>query len=342
MIVGLDVGYGYTKATNGFKSVVLPSVVGPSVDIKYQNGLITAGRGLKVEIGDRRQFIGELARLQSPFTTSPLARERDLDIVRILALTAIHQVHAEGGLVELVTGLPVSWYDDREELIDALRGCHDYRVNGEPITVKIRDVHVVPQPFGTLFAVLLTERGILGDPEQLADRKVAVIDVGTYTTDYALSDALRYIETRSGSTEAAMSQVYRMLLRKVETDYGIDIDLNEAELAARDGEITAYGEALNVSPLVRAAIDDVAETIVAEAESLWPDRGRTFAQIFVTGGGAPLMYGPLVDIFPHAHLVAEPQMANADGFYRYGLFKARQGSGQSQACQPATTGMTQA
>jgi plasmid segregation protein ParM len=315
--------------------------VGPSVDIKYQNGLITAGRGLEVEIGDRRQFVGDLARLQSPFTASPLARERDLDIVRTLALAAIHQVHADGGLVELVTGLPVSWYDDRGVLVDALVGRHDYRVNGNDISVKIEDVHVVPQPFGTLFAVLLTEKGVLGDPERLADRKVAVIDVGTYTTDYALSDALRYIETRSGSTEAAMAQVYRMLQRKVEQEYGIDIDLAEAELAARDGAITAYGEAINVSPLVRAAIDDVAETIVAEAESLWPDRGRTFAQVFVTGGGAPLMYGSLVDVFPHACLVGEPQMANADGFYRYGLFKARQASGQSQASPVAVTGQSQ-
>lgn len=341
MIVGLDVGYGYTKATNGFKHIILPSVVGPAVEIKYHNGLISSGRGLEVELGGRRQFVGELARLQSPVTTSPLARERDLDIVRTLALTAIHQIHADGGLVELVTGLPVSWYDDREELIDALQGRHSYRVNGEAITVMIEEVHVVPQPFGTLFSALLTERGILGDPENLADREVAIVDVGTYTTDYALSDALRYIETRSGSTDAAMAQVYRLLQREVERTYDIDIDLAEAERAARDGAISTYGDALNVSPQVKAAIDDVAATIVADAESLWPDRGRTFAQILVTGGGAPLIYGALVDVFPHAALVTEPQMANADGFYRYGLFKARQTTGQSQASPVAVTGQSQ-
>jgi plasmid segregation protein ParM len=324
MIVGLDVGYGYTKALSGTAEVMFPSIVGPAIDIKYQNELASADRGLEVDIAGRRQFVGELARLQSSLPVSPLARERDLDIVRTLALTAIQQIGADGGEVTLITGLPVSWYQDAEDLKSVLQGRHVYWVNGERAWVEVTEVRVIPQPFGTLFRTLLNRRGILTDPKRLTDRRVAIIDVGTYTTDYALSDALRYVEPRSGSTQSAMAEVYKLLQRTIGEQYDLELDLRDVESALRAGAVTLYGDQVSIEPFIKSAVDEVAGAIIAQAESLWPNRARTFAAVLLTGGGASFVHDRVSDVFPHAQLVDNAQLANAEGFWRYGTFKARQ------------------
>jgi hypothetical protein len=71
-------------------------------------------------------------------------------------------------------------------------------------------VLVVPQPFGSLFRALLSPTGVLADPDGLAGGRVAVLDIGMHTTDYALADALRYVERRSGSIPVAMARVYEL------------------------------------------------------------------------------------------------------------------------------------
>jgi plasmid segregation protein ParM len=106
-VIGLDIGYGYTKAVGSNGIATLPSVIGPAVTIKYHDDLADNGRGLTLEAGGKAWFVGQQARLQSPFTICPRARERDPEVVRLLALAALHQVHATGDTVRMVTGLPV-------------------------------------------------------------------------------------------------------------------------------------------------------------------------------------------------------------------------------------------
>ena len=65
MIVGVDIGYGYTKATSGTNQVVFPSVVGKSERVRYESDLDRASENhhdgqiaVITELGDR--FVGEL------------------------------------------------------------------------------------------------------------------------------------------------------------------------------------------------------------------------------------------------------------------------------------------
>ncbi len=319
-VIGLDIGYGYTKAVSNTGIATLPSVIGPAVTIKYHDDLAGNGRGLTLEADGTAWFVGQQARLQSPFTISPRARERDPEVVRLLALAALCQVNANGNTVRMVTGLPVEWYADREKLARTLTGFHNFTSNGQPQVINIAGVLVVPQPFGSLFRALLSPMGVLTDSDGLAAGRVAVLDIGMHTTDYALADALRYVEPRSGSIPVAMARVYELVRRGVTERHSLMLSLQDAEDAARTGFVTVYGRREPVADLVASALEGVAQEVLGEAVTLWGD-GRDLLAVLVTGGGGPALLERIRAVYPHARLAPNPQTANAEGFYRYALRK---------------------
>lgn len=321
-IVGLDIGYGFTKVVTDRMRYTFPSLVGPAITIKYHNDLISNGHGLEVGFDEQRWFIGDLARLQSPFTLSPLARERDAQIIRALLLAALYRVEvaSEAQHVHLVTGLPVSWYGDRESLVQMMRGPHLHTLNGEPRTLNVADVLVVPQPFGSFFRMLLTGQGRL--PQEsvpMTRQRIGVIDIGTHTTDYALADALRYVEPKSGSIQVAMAKAIELAQRAI-SEAVREVDFQETAEALRTGEVLVRGQPVDVSALVEQATEHVGRQIVGEALTLWGG-GDDLANVIVTGGGAEVFIDAIRAVYTHAHVMPDAQIANADGFYRYGLRK---------------------
>lgn len=319
-IIGIDIGYGYTKAVSAGRSVTQPSLIGPAVTVKYHSDLISNGHGLRLDFPGQAWFLGELARLQSPFTISPRARERDPELLRVLLCGACYELGVLGGAVRIVTGLPVSWYADRAALVQAIAGRYAFAVNGQPVTLDLADVLVIPQPFGALFRVLLNPAGVLVDEERLARERVAVLDIGTHTTDYAFADQLRYIEPKSGSTPVAMARVYELVRRAIAEEHNLDLNLPEVEEAVRRGYVTLYGQRYPLGDLATSALDAVAQEILGEARTLWGD-GRDLAAVLVTGGGGLTLLERIKAVYPHARLVPNPQAANAEGFYRYALRK---------------------
>jgi len=319
-VIGLDVGYGYTKGKGPGRIVtVFPSVVGPAVDVKYHNDLISNGRGLEVELDGARWFVGDMARLQSPSPTSPKARNRDLSIVNLLTLGALYNLQAMGD-VTLITGLPVEWYEDRGEMVEELRGGHTFLVNGDRCEVMISEALVVPQPFGSFFRMFLAPDGALRDPDGLTRKRVAILDIGMHTADFALSDALRYVEPRSGSVPTAMARTYELVGREVGRRYGRSLSLDESEVAVNTRVITDRDQEIDVTDITRQALDAVAQTVLGKANELWGD-ARDISAVLVTGGGGPAFFEYIETVYPHARLLSDPQTANAEGFYRYGLRK---------------------
>jgi hypothetical protein len=52
--------------------------------------------------------------------------------------------------------------------------------------------------------------------------------------------------------------------------------------------------------------------------------GTTIDIIYLSGGGAELIYDAVVDAYPQTVIVSQPQIANARGYLNYALFAARQ------------------
>lgn len=322
-IVGLDVGYGYTKAVNS-RTVILPSVVGPAVDVRYNDhDLIGNGEARSLTLDGQSWFAGENALLQSPFQISPRARERDVETVKLLALFALTGLRITGECA-LVTGLPVAWYGDREAQAHALLGEHDYTFGDSEDNcayyLNIATVKVVPQPFGCFFRTIIEPDGRILDRQGLARKRVAVIDVGTHTTDYAVSDALRYVDPKSGSIDVAMARVYELIQRQVERETGRVLSDRDAEIVSRVGVYADAGQEIDASAIRDHALETVGRQVLAQAQQLW-GAGRDLSAVLVTGGGGHAFIDRINAQYPQARLVENSQIANAEGFYRYGLRK---------------------
>ncbi|MBN1579329.1 MAG: ParM/StbA family protein [Anaerolineae bacterium] len=331
MIVGVDIGYGYTKAACGANQVVFPSVVGKSERVRYESDLNRAGANqhdgqiaVITEQGDR--FVGELALLQSRVHWTLLDRSRVQDpSARLLFLSALSELvgpTSEHGAFRVVTGLPTQWYADRDKVVEQLSGDHVLRrVNGRQVVQRfsIDELLVVPQPFGSLFCTILDADGRIVD-EKLARGRLGIIDVGTFTTDYVLVDALRYIEKGSGSIATAMSRAYQLIGRSILDAFGLDLRLHEVDEIVRRGYVTVFGEQRDIEWLAHPVLDAIAEEVLAEAGTLWGD-GRDLDAVLVTGGGAIALGDRIGRCYPHARTLDDAAMANVRGFERYGRRK---------------------
>jgi plasmid segregation protein ParM len=333
MIVGIDIGYGYTKAVSSGRQVVFPSVVGKAERIRYESDLSgpgVAGSALDMafiaEEGDR--FVGELALLQSRVQWTLLDRSRVHDAsARLLFLAALSELvdgEDRQAAFHVVTGLPVKWYEDRAQVAAQWTGRHVLRrVNGHQVVqrLSVSEVLVIPQPFGSLFDVLLDDGGQIVE-EGLARGRVGVIDIGTYTTDYVLVDSLRYVERGSGTIATALSTACELIGRSLLDAFGLDLRMHEVDRAVRHGSVTLFGEEREIGYLVAPVLDAVGAEILAEAGTLWGD-GRNLDAILVTGGGAMPLGERIRARYAHARTLAEPATANVHGFYKYGCRKWR-------------------
>lgn len=321
----LDVGYGWTKAKTSIAEIIRPSIVGPAIDIGYQTNLVAAADGLTVELDGRFYFVGERARRQSPDPLTPQNRARSLEIVKLLGLTTLHQARA-ANISRLVTGLPVSWYaDDKDALEAALTGEHSLVVNGEAVQINIATVTIMPQPMGTIFNSMISN-GIFNDPRHLAKHRVAVLDIGMHTTDAALVDALEYIELSSSSIETAGGAFFKSLQRSIAERYHLSLSIVNTEAAYHNGYVILWGKEVKLpDAMLNDAIKDVADIIVAFVQDLWQgdDDPKSFRIIFITGGNAPMFYVAIRAALPSAVLVKEPHLANVRGFYEFALLKEK-------------------
>lgn len=124
-IIGLDIGYGDTKAmADSGQRACFPSLVAPAEFIRFQAdvGAHVPVNGLTLrdtEEGDL--FVGELALRQGRpgAVRSPRDRDRLADpILTHLAHAALVSVlpHVEYARAQIVTGLPVDYYRDADVL----------------------------------------------------------------------------------------------------------------------------------------------------------------------------------------------------------------------------------
>ena len=68
-ILGIDIGFGFTKATDGRQDLVFKSVLGESTDIQVREEMLAVEsekqEHLQVELDGKSYFLGELAERQS-------------------------------------------------------------------------------------------------------------------------------------------------------------------------------------------------------------------------------------------------------------------------------------
>lgn len=317
MYTGIDLGYNATKAIAGDRRAHFPSAVGTPERARFSlNG---ASAPAIVFTAPGHVLVGEEAVAQSRFLNRREDRRWiESDDWLTLFHAAVTELTSASVELDLVTGLPVAFYDDKAQVQARLLGEHRVqRADRRAQTLTVRNVRCIPQPFGALLAAVLDEHGQIADAT-LAKANVGVIDVGGKTCNLLSVNRLSEIGRETASINVGGWTIVRAVRDWLAREQpGLD-DLRDHQLAEaiKARAIRAYGEPVAAFPqLIEAVTAELAAQIIAQASQLW-NGGATLDAILVTGGGALLLGDAIRAHWKHARVVADPVFANALGYER--------------------------
>lgn len=329
-ILAIDTGFGFTKATNNSKSIVFKSILGESTDIQFKGGILgetSPDENIHIEIDGQSYFIGEMAERQSNVRSFTLDQAQFFAAhLKPLALAAASRLSGSFLPTGLVTGLPIGYFRAyRESVIKALQGDHKIVLTSlsgkrEEKTIRINEVKVIPQPFGSLFNLMMNDLGELGEKKYVHE-KIGIIDVGFKTSDFTVADRMRYSERGSKTTDTGIAKAFGMIAGKLHEKSGVNIELYRLYDAVDKGSIKIKGKEYDLKAPTEAVFSQLAASIASEVDRLWTDDWDIDTIVLTGGGGAalarhlqPLIDGQIVAVDPGK----DPRLCNVKGYWKYG------------------------
>nr|VFJ87459.1 MAG: plasmid segregation protein ParM [Candidatus Kentron sp. H]VFJ89074.1 MAG: plasmid segregation protein ParM [Candidatus Kentron sp. H]VFJ95763.1 MAG: plasmid segregation protein ParM [Candidatus Kentron sp. H] len=328
-ILGIDVGFGFTKATNGKDSIVFKSIFGEAAQIQFRDQLLDQAGSeshLHLEVDGVPYFIGELAERQSNVCSFTLDHSQFIEsFAKTMALGAMASLMPESGSVRIVTGLPVSYYQrQRDQLASILRGRHslvqiDPKGTRRELAINVVQVRVIPQPFGTLLDNMLSEVVEISD-KRFAQSKVGVIDIGFRTSDYTIADATKYSERGSHTTDSGIAQGFALIANKLREVSGVKVELYRLYDAVAQGSIKIRGKTIDLKKLTEEIFTKLATAVATEVDRLWAEDWDMDLIVITGGGGAvlapylrPLLQGEVLAVDASKDL----RLQNVRGYWKY-------------------------
>ncbi|MBW2434896.1 MAG: ParM/StbA family protein [Deltaproteobacteria bacterium] len=334
-VLGIDIGFGFTKATNGKENFIFKSIFGDASEIQFwaDFGDSTPTDHIHVTVDGKSYFVGDLAEQQSNVLNFTLDQERLItDYVRILALTIAGLFLKNNSPINVpinvVSGLPIGFFkQNHERFNEILTGHHSityHSHNGNKTTreIYINKVRMLPQTLGSILNCLMDDSGkIIND--ELANQKVGVVDIGFRTTDFTILDHLRYIDRGSRTFDNGISKGFGVISNKLREKCGVSVELYRLYKAAEEGTIKMRGHGFSFEKIRDQVYSQLASTIANDLDRLWTD-DWDIDSIILTGGGCrelaqylrPLITGNVIPIDSNA----DPRLNNVLGYAKYGRY----------------------
>jgi hypothetical protein len=330
--IGLDVGYGVTKAlTWGFDPVLFRSLYGYARGLGYdERNILDRHPGDAITTTQGDWFVGELAatQLREREQLSLRGRDNANEIRLLMALVAIGKLFSEVYRpepatplkVRIATGLPVTHMKGASALKEALIGRHEVHTDQSHFTVDIMSVSVMPQPNGTINAVSLLPNG--AENPRFIFRKIGVVDNGTFSVDVATEEDGLFIGAESGTKETGLHTAYEQIAILYNDEFGEMPSQRTVErILANNGKFKAGGEPQDWSKQATTVLKpmrDATITLCREAMG----KASEHEIILNVGGPAPLVKDLIDKEYRQAFMPPESQMTNALGYLHYAAFVA--------------------
>lgn len=329
-ILGVDFGYGYMKYFDGKSLIKTISLVAPSRKLKFFTGMSKEESlsNLDVEIDGNRYFVGDLARRQGIDPFQVLDKDKVFhETTKIMLYTFLAKLGGDD--LRVVTGLPVSYYDEEKiiYLKNLLKGKHfvsfyegENKINKD---FNVKDVLVIPQPIGTFFDFILDKNGNPVKEIDLENFTMGVIDIGFGTTDFAVVRNLEYIDKSSRSISIGVKDLLELLREEVALAVKEELALYELEDFVIDEKkkISLRGKTLDIESMINKDKITIFSKLKTISDYFW-DKERAIDMYIVTGGGSHLfgeLFKKVYGSKTHIELVKNPSFANVSGFYKYGM-----------------------
>ena len=338
--IGLDIGYGYTKAvaSNG-KNYTIPSLIGEGFLRRYGD-IFGSQEGLNldnihVELNGRHYFVGKLASLESRTCSYAFEKDRiEHENTKVLLATAVALLmNQEEESISIAVGLPFSDYIQQGKRFQEYLYNFDETVKlydrNRPRLRRVRFLKATsfPQSAGAIYE--LAERFNFGH-----QGLVGCIDVGTKTTDIMVftADKMYPVESMSGTIDAGAHIIHSYLQKEIEEQLGIWAEAFELESALRNNfQIVKRGQTIDLSQAAIQGKKDLAKKIRDEVVKLWGQRMDNLSMVFVVGGGALLLKKHLLKIYDNTIIPEGAEMLNARGFLHVARMMGEQWAGTREA-----------
>lgn len=334
-VLGIDIGFGFTKATDGKETLIFKSLFGDATDLQFwvDFGEASLSNYFNVTIDGKSYFIGDLAEQQSNVISFTLDQEKLIsEFVKVLSLTVagvfLKEDSAINVPINIVSGLPIGYFkQNHKRFNEILTGHHKIsyiQPDGSKVIkeIYINKVRMLPQPLGTILNLLMDDRGKIVNHE-LAKQKVGVVDIGFRTTDFTIMDRLRYIDRSSRTMDTGISKAFGVISNKLREKCGVSVELYRLYKAAELGTITMKGHGLNFAKIRDQVYAQLAGTIANDIDRVWAG-DWDIDTIILTGGGCmelakylqPLISGNVIP----TDMNVDARLNNVQGYLKYGRY----------------------
>lgn len=304
-IIGLDVGFGFTKGVRGNQMEFFPSIIADHDDSLHLSS------GCDLVYNNAPYVVGDVARLY-PFArwTSHSSRSSSVEY-KVLALSMLALLTPERRVnVSLVTGLPINHFRaDCEIVTHQLLGAHEFRWRNREYRINVKSVDVIPQPLGTYFSV----------QSNLSCSSVGIVDIGFLTSDcFYMKDGIP-IPALSESINLGCDAICGIIRKEVYRKFRVDLDVRDVDSVIRSGCVAIMGEQHDARDIIDSAVRGFLSKLHPYLLRLW-GKERDY-QVVYSGGGAALMEG-MIDASNYS-IAKNPQFSNVNGYALYGALKAQ-------------------
>ena len=328
--IALDIGSGYCKSiylpesgdTSEMQRLVksFKTAVGPSRNVTLQPGV----RPLVVEFEDKSFYVGNTAEV----ALSPDQRTNSLspewayeDGYRALVYYIVAKALTSEGIepsdtpiqVHLITGLPQAYYEvGAERLSNIYSNLHRFRHAWQTWVIDMVNVQVVPQAMGALYSATET---LLSDEEY--SERVGVIDIGTFTSDFCLSEDVVYHAHESGGAPIGVSALVSSMRTVLERDLGFNYTDESIKKAFERGTVLVRSAPHDIQKQLDEVITQSGRQLVKALPPSWDT--NTMHLVLAGGGGADHFFGKFFKKeYPHIKVISHPENAIVLGYGIYG------------------------
>lgn len=316
--VGIDIGKSCVKYVSEHGAGEIPSYVSRGTLTQVINDPLTPSSAIHYEGAD--WILGADALLGNNFSLKTDEGKSDprylLFIQHILAKYGIENA-------EIVVGLPVSLAESKKMVAavkEMFSGRKEAVVNGKPMTFFIK-THVLPEPLGTYFSMILDENGRTIKTSPFFHERIGIVDIGFRTLDIVTlqggKTAAMKVSTMNG-TISFFEKVWKLIeyhhgmlqwTDKVRILHDVAINFGKTSLRA-NGEYISPAIWEKIAELRAQLALDISDDVKSVLSSLKPDK------MLITGGGALLLKDDLTRHMRQIFFHPNPRYANAIGFYR--------------------------
>ncbi|HRP05748.1 MAG TPA: ParM/StbA family protein [Opitutaceae bacterium] len=324
--VAVDIGSGITKARGGEARTHFASLAGVPDAFGHE---IEASTGATVNFAGKTYVTGE--RAHTEVRPENIVNTRDdawyeTEAYIALLYSALARVVAPGyeGRVALCTGLPQALFTGHKSaLAKRLARKHRFEVNGKKYSIHLRseDVRVLPQVTGLFLSRLELDRS-------LQHQKVAVIDVGTYTSDWTIVDNCRVLHWSSGGAPVGIGNVIEGVRTYLREEHRNHCSYAVASEAVRHRKIRSGGRTIELTDHIDKIVFEQSEKLMAALKESWGDAKDS--KIIIGGGGCHVYAPAIRSCLAHAEVIQDsnPIFSVVDGYHIY-MHHARKNARQS-------------